>query len=96
MIDYLSLAIGHGLLAFALFRLVMREDVDVDPAIEALKARADAEREASSVAGRNARRRAETGGDDPGAEMAQRSGAQAAKRPGAQAANRSGAQAAKR
>ena len=72
MIDYLSLAIGHGLLAFALFRLVMREDVDVDPAIEALKARAEAEREASSVAGRNARRRGETATDDSGADAAKR------------------------
>ena len=88
MIDYLSLAIGHGLLAFALFRLVMREDVDVDPAIAGLKARADAEREASSVAGRNARRRAETGGDDLGAEMTRSSSSEAAKRSGAQAAKR--------
>lgn len=57
MIDYISLAIGHGLLAFALLRLVMREDVDIDPAIAALKERAKAESEAASIAGRNARRR---------------------------------------
>lgn len=61
MIDYLSLAIGHGLLAFALFKLVMREDLDVDPAIQALKEEAEAEREATSSAGRNARRRAQSG-----------------------------------
>jgi hypothetical protein len=60
MIDYLSLAIGHGLLALALLRLVMREDVDVDPAVQTLKDKAEAEREAASVAGRNARRRQQT------------------------------------
>lgn len=63
MIDYLSLAIGHGLLAFALFKLVMREDIDVDPAIQALKDKAEAEKEAASAAGRNARRRAQSGED---------------------------------
>lgn len=57
MIDYISLAIGHGLLALALLRLVMREDIDHDPAIDALKREADSAREAGSVAGRNARRR---------------------------------------
>lgn len=57
MIDYISLAIGHGLLVYAFFQLVKREDVDVDPALEELKEQAEAEREAASVAGRNARRR---------------------------------------
>ena len=75
MIDYLSLAIGHGLLAFALFKLVMREDVDVDPAIQSLKDKAEAEREAASVAGRNARRRAQSRENElvPGAQVAGRS-----------------------
>lgn len=75
MIDYISLAIGHGLLAFALFKLVMREDLDVDPAIQNLKEKAEAEREASSVAGRNARRRAQSskGEQIPGAQAAGRS-----------------------
>ena len=72
MIDYISLAIGHGLLAFALFKLVMREDLDVDPAIQSLKDKADAEREASSVAGRNARRRQQAESSDSGAQAAQR------------------------
>lgn len=63
MIDYISLAIGHGLLAYALLRLVMREDVDHDPAIDALKGQVEAEREATSVAGRNAKRRAQGSGD---------------------------------
>ena len=57
MIDYLSLAIGHGLLALALLKLVMRADLDEDPAIKALAEKADAEREASSMVGRAARRR---------------------------------------
>ncbi len=60
MIDYISLAIGHGLLALALLRLVMREDVDSDPAIEELKQENKAGREATSAAGRNAKRRART------------------------------------
>ena len=58
MIDYLSLAIGHGLLAIAFFRLVMRADLDVDPAVAALEAEADAARQVETVAGRNASRRA--------------------------------------
>ncbi|MEM7779571.1 MAG: hypothetical protein AAF697_04155 [Pseudomonadota bacterium] len=57
MIDYLSLAIGHGLLAVAFLHLVMRADLDEDPAIKALKDKATAQREEASVAGRNARRR---------------------------------------
>ena len=64
MIDYFSLALGHGLIALALLRLVMREDVDVDPVLQELKEKAEAEREASTVAGRNARRRARTESGD--------------------------------
>ncbi len=66
MIDYLSLAIGHALLAVAFLRLVMREDLDVDPEIQAYADKLDAEREAASVAGRNARRR-QRGSDDESA-----------------------------
>ncbi len=33
MIDYFALALGHGLLAIVLLRLVWRDDLDVDPAI---------------------------------------------------------------
>lgn len=58
MIDYLSLAIGHGLLAIALLRIVMREDLDTDPAIETLAEKSQDERAEGSAAGRNARRRA--------------------------------------
>ena len=57
MIDYISLAIGHGLIAIALLRLVMRADLDVDPTIQSFVDKADAEREASRVSGRNAARR---------------------------------------
>ena len=57
MIDYISLALGHALLAIALLRLVMREELDVDPDLEAHAEKLRAEREEGSVAGRNARRR---------------------------------------
>ena len=59
MIDYISLALGHALLAVAFLRLVMREELDVDPELEAHKQKLIAEREAGTVAGRNARRRGE-------------------------------------
>ena len=59
MIDYLSLIIGHALLAIAFLRLVMRDDLDVDPELQSYADKAEAEREAASVAGRNARRRKE-------------------------------------
>ncbi len=47
MIDYFALALGHGLLAIALLRMVFSDDLDVDPAITAnhdaeTQARADA------------------------------------------------------
>lgn len=39
MIDYLALSIGHGLLAIAFVRLVMREGLNVDPLLGAFKQR---------------------------------------------------------
>ena len=57
MIDYFALALGHGLLALALLRLVLREETDVDPRLKELAEKAEAEREAGSAASRNARRR---------------------------------------
>lgn len=44
MIDYISLALGHALLAFAFLRLVLRADLDVDPEIQGFKDQADAVR----------------------------------------------------
>lgn len=44
MIDYFALALGHGLLVLAFLRLVMRDSLDVDPAISELKAAAEAKR----------------------------------------------------
>lgn len=38
MVDYFTIALSHGLLALALYRLVMREDLDVDPADIAVSA----------------------------------------------------------
>lgn len=60
MIDYFSLALGHGLLAIALLRLVMREELDVDPHIQSFVDALRARRDASSVAGRNANRRGQS------------------------------------
>lgn len=57
MIDYISLALGHGLLAIALLRLVMRDALDVDPKLQSYKDAEAAELDAARVAGRNAARR---------------------------------------
>jgi hypothetical protein len=58
MIDYFALALGHGLMAIALLRLVMRADVDADPLLGQMKSEAAENRMAASAAGRNAARRA--------------------------------------
>lgn len=58
MIDYFALALGHGLMAIALLRLVMRADLDADPLIGQLKKDTADNRMAASTAGRNAARRA--------------------------------------
>ena len=76
MIDYFALALGHGLIAIALLRLVLREGLDADPLIGSITAEAADNRKASSVAGRNAARRAK-GSDEghlpsPGAQVAER------------------------
>lgn len=44
MIDYFALALGHCLLVLAFMRLVMRDSLDVDPAITELKDEAKAKR----------------------------------------------------
>jgi len=46
MIDTLALALGHGLLAIALLRMAMRDDLDVDPAIAEAQEQARADRAA--------------------------------------------------
>jgi len=61
MIDYFALALGHGLMAIALLRLVLRADLDADPLIGQLKADTAENRMAASSAGRNAARRAKAG-----------------------------------
>jgi hypothetical protein len=58
MIDYFALALGHGLMAIALLRLVLRADLDADPLIGQLKKDTADNRMAASTAGRNAARRA--------------------------------------
>ncbi|BDI59963.1 hypothetical protein [Qipengyuania nanhaisediminis] len=64
MIDYLSLSIGHALLAFALIRLVMRDDLDSDPVIGASE---KARREAFEAA--QAKRRASQRASEPAAPV---------------------------
>jgi hypothetical protein len=73
MIDYFALALGHGLMAIALLRLVLRADLDADPLIGQLKKDTADNRMAASSAGRNAARRAKAGGqdDEDGAPRAQ-------------------------
>lgn len=71
MIDYFALALGHGLMAIALLRLVLRADLDADPLIGQLKADTAENRMAASSAGRNAARRARAkdgAGEDAGVE----------------------------
>jgi hypothetical protein len=69
MIDYFALALGHGLLAFALVHLFFRAEVDHDPLINSIKEKVRAHRMTASTAGRNAQRRAKVAEDgDPADE----------------------------
>ena len=45
MIDYFALAISHGLILIALIRIVGREELDLDPEIEARRAKAKRRRD---------------------------------------------------
>ncbi len=56
MIDYIALSIGHGVLAIALLRLVMRDGLDVDPLLDGLR-QAALERRKARVDARRAKRR---------------------------------------
>ncbi|KEO88831.1 hypothetical protein EH31_15460 [Erythrobacter longus] len=44
MIDYFALALGHGLLVLAFLRLVVRDNLDIDPAITQMKEAAQAKK----------------------------------------------------
>jgi hypothetical protein len=66
MIDHIALAIGHGLLAVALLRLVLRAGLDDDPLIGAIEAEAEETRKRKSASGRSAARRAQDAGADIG------------------------------
>ena len=70
MIDTFALALGHGLLAVAMLRLVMRAGLDEDPLISSIEAETASNRQAASVSGRNAARRAR-GEAQPADEAAQ-------------------------
>ncbi|MEQ8411880.1 MAG: hypothetical protein RIB52_10020 [Erythrobacter sp.] len=77
MIDQFALALGHGLLAAALLRLALRDDVDADPLVAELGEAGAARRRAASPTGRKAARRA--GRAVPGREgIGAQSGGQAA------------------
>ena len=73
MIDTFALALGHGLLAVALLRLVMRDAIDTDPLLEALKQEAEDKRKAAGAASRNAARKARGKDGDQADEGATRS-----------------------
>jgi hypothetical protein len=66
MIDHIALAIGHGLLAVAMLRLVLRAGLDDDPLIGSINAEADETRKRKSASGRSAARRAQDAGEDIG------------------------------
>lgn len=68
MIDYFALALGHGLLAFALLRLALRADVDGDPLITSLTQAAAARRKHSAKRARG--KAAEADKADPAAPPA--------------------------
>ena len=71
MIDTFALALGHGLLAFAMLRLVMRAGLDEDPLIGSLTDETKSNRKQASAAGRNAARRAARGEPDGEADAAE-------------------------
>ena len=59
MIDYIALSLGHGLIAYALWCLFMRREVDFDPLIGGIQEEMRQNRMEASAAGRNAKRRKE-------------------------------------
>lgn len=76
MIDHFALALGHGLLAVALLRLLLRAGLDDDPLIGAIDAEAEEARQRTTTSGRNAARRAQAIDEDDAGNVAaeQRSG----------------------
>lgn len=64
MIDTLALALGHGLMALAMLRLLPRQELDEDPLLTEIAATMTSNRRATSAAGRAAARRARDGEDD--------------------------------
>lgn len=65
MIDHFALLLGHGLLALAMLRLLLRDGLDTDPLIESIRDEAASNRAATSAKGRNAARRKHAGHEDP-------------------------------
>lgn len=61
MIDTFALALGHGLMALAMLRLLLRPGLDEDPLLEEIAAEVNSNRHATSASGRAAARRARSG-----------------------------------
>lgn len=70
MIDTLALALGHGLMALAMLRLLLRPGLDEDPLLEEIAATMNSNRQANSASSRAAARRAR-GEDGAGPESAE-------------------------
>jgi hypothetical protein len=66
MIDHFALALGHALLALAMLRLLLRDGLDDDPLIGAIRSEGDAARRTTNAAGRSAARRARATREDAG------------------------------
>lgn len=66
MIDHFALALGHGLMAIVMLRLLAHRGLDSDPLLDELAAETRSHRKAVSASGRNAARRALGKDDDQG------------------------------
>lgn len=61
MIDTLALALGHGLMAIAMLRLMLRKGLDDDPLLGEIADETSSNRKAASATGRSAARRERSG-----------------------------------
>jgi hypothetical protein len=72
MIDTLALALGHGLMAIAMMRLMLRAGLDEDPLLSEIAAETNSNRKVASASGRNAARRARVDSETDADEEAAR------------------------
>jgi hypothetical protein len=68
MIDTFALALGHGLMAVAMLRLLLRPGLDEDPLLDEIAAEMNSKRQATSASGRAAARRTRSSGGSEEAE----------------------------